>query len=56
MESSNYSGTDDSDSGIETQLSNLFKDDSSNNKNDCLNNLQSSNKIITIAMWKKELL
>ena len=42
FEPSGYSGTDDFDSDDETPLSNLVKDNSSNNKNDNLNSLQSN--------------
>ena len=41
---SDYSGTDHFDSDDETPLSNLVKDNSSNNKNDNLNSLQSNKK------------
>ena len=44
FEPSDYSGTDDFDSDAETPLSNLVKDNSSNNKNDNLNSLQSNKK------------
>ena len=44
FEPSDYSGTDDFNSGDETPLSNLVKDNSSNNKNDNLNSLQSNKK------------
>ena len=43
-EPSDYLGTDDFDSDDETPLSNLVKDNSSNNKNDNLNSLQSNKK------------
>ena len=44
FEPSDYSGTDDFNSDDETPLSNLVKDNSSNNKNDNLNSLQSNEK------------
>ena len=44
FEPSDYSGTDDFNSDDETPLSNLVKDNSSNNKNDDLNSLQSNKK------------
>ena len=44
FESSDYLGTADFDSDDETPLSNLVKDNSSNNKNDNLNSLQSNKK------------
>ena len=44
FEPSDYSGTDDFDPDAETPLSNLVKDNSSNNKNDNLNSLQSNKK------------
>ena len=44
FEPSDYSGTDDFNSADETPLSNLVKDNSSNNKNDDLNSLQSNKK------------
>ena len=44
FEPSDYSGTDDFNSDDETPLSNLVRDNSSNNKNDDLNSLQSNKK------------
>ena len=44
FEPSDYAGTDDFDSDNETPLSNLVKHNSSNNKNDNVNSLQSNKK------------